>query len=761
MGGSILGAVVKRVEDPRLITGLGTYLGNKQVEGALWMLPVRSPVPHAELGDIDVAAAGSASGVVRVYVTGELEVNPLPIGAPGLSDTTRRPLIASDRARFVGDIVAVVVAESPQAAADAADLVWVDLEPIPAVATPEAAAAHDAVLLFPDLGTNVVYDEGDADEGVLDGADIVVETRVVNQRVAAIPMEANGALAVPREEGGIDVWLGSQSAHGHRRALSTVLGLDPSLVHVKVPDIGGGFGPKIPLYPEQALCAAISLDLGRPVRWQETRTENLQAMAQGRAQTQEIRLGATRDGVITGLSMRVTQDAGAYPLFGAYLPAFTRRMSAGPYRIPKLEFLWRSVLTNTTPVHAYRGAGRPEATMALERAIDQLARELDMDPAEIRLRNFIPKDDFPHVTVVDERYDSGDYVAALDLALLVGGYRELREEQARRRGEGDRIQLGIGLGSYVEITAAAARTDWGAVEVHDDGSVTIYSGAVSQGHSHETTFSQLASSLLKIPIEQIRFVQGDTDVILDGGGTMASRSLQMSGSAILRAGAGVIDRAREVFAHHAEASVDDVVQFDDGLIGVVGVPTSAMTLAEIASVASDPDNLPDGMDPGLRAEDKWEQAEATFPFGTHLSVVEVDTETGEVRVLRHVACDDAGTILNRMVVDGQVHGGVAQGLGQALYEQFRYDDDANPLTGNLMTYLIPTAGTMPSFEVDHTETPTPENPLGAKGIGEAGTIGSTPAIVNAVIDALAPYGIRHIDMPLTPARIWEAIREAG
>ncbi len=757
MGGSILGAAVKRVEDPRLLTGAGSYMEDIHVEGALWMLPVRSTVPHAELKHVEVDAAEAVTGVVKVYVAGELDVNPLPIGAPDLPEGTRRPLIASDRVRFVGDIVAVVVADSARTAAEAADLVWADLEPLPAVATTDAAAAEGAPLLFPELGTNVIYDRGDPDESVLDDAQVVVEARVVNQRLAAIPLEPNGAVSVPREDGGIDVWVPSQSAHSHRNAMSKTLGLDPSLLHVKVPDVGGGFGAKIPTYPEQVLCAAIALDLDRPVRWHESRTENLLSMTHGRAQTDEVRLGATTDGLITGVSIRATQDAGAYPLFGSYLPTFTRRMAAGPYRIPKIEFLWSSVVTNTTPVHAYRGAGRPEATLILERAIDQLARELDIDPAEVRRRNFIGKADFPHMTAVGERYDSGDYEAALDLALDIGGYRELREEQARRRQTNDHKQLGIGISSYVEITAAAGRKDWGAIEIHDDSSATIYSGAVSHGHSHETTFSQLASSVLKVPIEKFRFVQGDTDVVAHGGGTMGSRSLQMAGSAVLRASESVLDKARRVFAANVEAAIEDVIQLDDGRIGVVGVPATAMTLAEIAAVASDPANLADNMEPGLKARDTWEQAEATFPFGSHLSVVEVDTETGDVRVLRHIACDDAGTILNRMVVDGQVHGGVAQGLGQALSEEFGYDADANPVTGNLMSYLIPTAAGLPSMELGHTQTPTPENALGAKGIGEAGTIGSTPAVVNAVIDALAPYGVVHLDMPLTPARIWAAI----
>jgi carbon-monoxide dehydrogenase large subunit len=756
MGRSILGAAVTRVEDPRFITGTGRYLGDIEVDEVVWMVPVRSTVPHGELVGVDVEGAGTDPLVVKIYLAGDLDMAPMPVGAPNVDSSAARLAIAADRVRFVGDIVAVVVAETERAAVDAASLVWADIEPLPALSTPEEGADEGAAMLFPALGTNVIYDRGDRDEGVLADADIVIETSVANQRIAAVPLEPNGALAMPRVDGGIDVLLGSQNAHSQRRDLSKVLGLDPSMVRVQVPDIGGGFGAKIALYPEQALCAAIALDLGCPVRWQETRTENLVAMNQGRAQTTDVRLGATRDGRLTGVSLTITQDAGAYPLFGAYLPAISKRMAVGPYAIPKVEFLWRSVLTNTTPIHAYRGAGRPEATMALERTMDQLAAALDMDPAELRRLNFIPPDDFPHVTAVRERYDSGDYPAALDLALGEGGYEEARREQARRRQEGDPLLLGIGLSSYVEITAPAGREDWGAVEIHTDGTATVYSSGVSQGHSHETTFPQIVSEILKLPLDRIRFVQGDTDVIPHSGGTMGSRSLQIAGSAVFGAGERALHKTREVFAFHSEAAIDDVVQFDNGRIGVVGVPTSAMTLAEIATVAANPSNLPAEMEPGLRGEEMWEQDEATIPFGTHLSIVEVDAETGAVHIVRHVACDDAGTILNRMVVDGQVHGGVAQGVGQALYEQIRYDD-GNPLIGNLTSYLIPTAGSMPTVEVRHTETPTPENPLGAKGIGEAGTIGSTPAIVNAVIDALSPYGIRHLDMPLTPAKIWAAI----
>jgi len=448
---------VRRVEDPRFITGTGTYLQDIHVDDALWMAPVRSTVPHGLVGDIEIAAALAAPGIVSVYLADDLNLEPMPLGAPDLDRVTRRPVVASDRVRFVGDIVAVVVADSERAARAGADLVWADIEPLETVATPEAGADSAAPLLFPELGTNVIYDRGESDSDALSDADVVVELSIENRRVAAVPLEASGAVAIPRHDGGLTVWLGSQSASSHQSAMAATLGIDRSLIHVKVPDVGGSFGAKITLYPEQVICGAVALDLRRPVRWHETRAENMQSMVHGRAQTTDVRLGATSDGLITGISFRVTQDAGGYPLFGAYLPVFTRRMAAGPYVIPKVEFLWRSVVTNTTPIHAYRGAGRPEATMVLERAISVLALELEMDAVEIRRRNFIPKDAFPYVTALGERYDSGDYEAALDLALRIGGYEDVREAQARRRETGDRLQLGIGISSYVEITAGVGR----------------------------------------------------------------------------------------------------------------------------------------------------------------------------------------------------------------------------------------------------------------------------------------------------------------
>lgn len=760
MSVTIHGASVKRVEDPRLIRGEGTYLANRTVEGELWMLPVRSDVPHAEVTSIDIEEAEAMPGVRAVLTHADFADHLMPIDAPKQPESTRRPLI-TDRVRFVGDIVAVVVAESLQQARDAADAVWPEYELLDPVVDVDAAFEPDAPILFPELGTNTIYNRGtDEMTDLHSDADVVVGARIVHQRVAAMPLEPNNALSIPRSDGGVDIWAGTQQVSGHRNAISKALGVDRDLIHVKVPDMGGGFGAKIYCYPEQALTAAIAMRLRRPVRWQETRSENLLAMTHGRAQTHDVEIGATRDGRITSLRVLATQDAGAYPVYGAYMPNFTQRMASGPYDIPRIEFRWRSAVTNTTPVHAYRGAGRPEATVDLERIIDMLAADLDLDPAEVRRRNFIRPEQFPHTTATGELYDSGDYAAALDRALELVDYRSVRDEQQRRRGAGDRLQLGIGFGSYVEVTAPGGRKDWGRVEVADTGKVTIYSGASSHGHSHETTFSQIVALVLKVPLEDITFVQGDTDVIVRGGGTMGSRSMQMAGTALHRAGVSVIDKARAIVAHQAEASIDDVVQFDDGRIGIAGVPDTGRTIAEVAALAADPGSLPEDMEPGLEAEDLWIQEEASFAFGTHVSVAEVDTETGDVRLVSHIAVDDCGTIFNRMVVDGQVHGGIAQGVGQALFEEFRYDEAANPTSGNLTSYLMPTAVNVPTIEIDHTETPTPQNVLGAKGIGEAGTIGSTPAVMNAVLDAIRHLGVGHLDMPLTPSRLWQAIESS-
>ncbi len=753
-GGSILGAAVTRAEDPRLVRGEGTYISNLRVEDACWMVPVRSPIPHGTITDIDADDAVSMPGVVGVFTASDIEAS-MAIDFAGQSDATRPPLISGERVRFVGDIVAVVVAESEREAVDAAQLVWVDIAEEAPVPTTDDALRPDAPRLFSGTESNVI-DSGrlESDGDPLDGAEHVTSLTITHQRLAAVPLEPNNAVAWPDGDG-LVVFAGSQSVHAHRNAISTALGIDRSLIRVQVPDMGGGFGAKIYPYREQVLVAELARRLQRPVRWQERRSENMVAMTHGRAQVHRIDLGATRDGVIVGARISVVQDVGAYPLFATHLPKFTQRMAAGPYSIDRIDFSWKSVVTTTTPVHAYRGAGRPEATLTLERAIDVLAAELGIDPAEIRRRNYIAPDEFPVVTATGERYDSGEYERALRLALEASEYQHLREEQRRRRTAGDRWQLGLGVASYVEVTAPGGRKDWGAVAIHDDGTATVTSGASSHGQGHETTFPQIASEVLGLPRDRIRFVQGDTGVVPRGGGTMGSRSLQMAGSAILVSSRRVLARARELVAGATEAAVEDIVQFDNGRIGVSGVPDTGRTWSEIAALANG------SGDGDLQHAETYIQEHATFAFGTHVAVVEVDTETGDVRLRTHVACDDCGTIINRMIVDGQVHGGVAQGIGQAVFERVRYDESANPLTTNLTSYSIPTATVMPDLVVHHTVTPTPDNPLGAKGIGEAGTIGSGPATVNAIIDAIAHLGVRHLDMPLTPERVWSGLASSG
>jgi carbon-monoxide dehydrogenase large subunit len=758
-GGSILGAAVKRAEDPRFIRGEGRYLDDIHVEDEVWMMPVRSQVPHGMIESIDTDEAAAMPGVVGVFTADDVEGR-MATDFADQPTVTRADLITGDRVRFVGDIVAVVLAETQLQAADAAGLVWANIEPLPPIVDPRAALDEDAPLLFPDHGSNVIA-EWDVNADVpFDTAHVVLELSVANQRLAAVPLEANNALAVPTSDGGVDLRMGSQSVHAARNAISSAIGVDRDLVRVRTPDMGGGFGAKIYTYREHALCAKLAVMLGRPVRWSETRTENMISMTHGRAQSHEVRVAATRDGKVLGLDVSVIQNVGGYPLFGTFMPVFTRRMVSGPYDIPVIAYRAKSVVTNTTPVHAYRGAGRPEATIMLERVMDTLAAELGMDPVAVRRQNLRSPDGFPWTTATGERYDTGNYERALDLALTTIGYEALRKDQAERRGAGDRIQLGIGIGTYVEVTAPGGRTDWGKVEVHADGSATVWSGALSHGQGHETTFPQLVSRVLGIPPEQIAFVQADTDQMVRGGGTMGSRSLQMAGSAIHRSSEHVLDKARRLVAHLSEASVEDVVRFDDGRIGVRGVPDSGMTWSEIATAAADPGRLPDDMEPGMGADDVYVQEHASVPFGTHVAVAEVDTETGDVRLVRHVAVDDAGVIVNHLVLDGQIHGGIAQGVGQVLFEEFKYDEGANPLTSNLTGYLLPTASTLPSFELAHTSTPSTSNPLGVKGIGEAGTVGSTPAVYNAVLDAVAHLGVPALSMPLTPSKLWSALHEA-
>jgi aerobic carbon-monoxide dehydrogenase large subunit len=755
--GSILGRAVRRTEDPRLLTGEAAYVEDILCPGALHAAFVRSTQAHARILSIDAEEARSMPGVEGVFTAADFDLRPFTFGV-SVPTAFSRPVLASGTVRFVGEEVAVVLADTRVHAMDAAETVLVDYDPLPAVVDPVAAVEGDAPLLFPEAGTNVALDRSWPYRGkdVLAGSDLVVRARFVNQRLAPVPMEPGAILAIP-EDGGLKLWIPCQAPFWMRDEIADALGIDRDHVRVIAPAVGGGFGAKTATYPEHVVVAALAHRLDRPVRYIETRSENLSVMTHGRAQVQDIELGAKSDGTLVGLKIRVVADMGAYPM-GTYLPPLTRRMACGVYRIGRVDFHATSVVTNTTPIDSYRGAGRPEATALIERAIDMLAVQLDMDPAEIRRRNFIPKDAFPVKTATDGRYDSGDYGRALDEALRVAGYDSLRDEQATRRARGDTKLLGLGVSVYVEVTGWGS--EFGAVEIEPDGDVVVLTGTSPHGQGHETAFAQLASDLLKVPFERVSVRHSDTSLVPKGDGTMGSRSLQLGGSAIWNSGRDVVEKARRIAAHLLEAGVDDVALSDDGRIGIVGAPDRSYSWAELATVASDPSRLPEGIEPGLAGSHEFDGGGNTYPFGAHLAVVEVDAETGRVEVLRHVAVDDCGRIINPMLVEGQQHGGIAQGMAQALFEEVVFDEGGNPLTGTFVSYEMPSAADLPSFEASNIETPSPRNPLGAKGIGESGTVGSTPAVQNAVIDALSHLGVRHIDMPLSPERVWRAVREA-
>jgi carbon-monoxide dehydrogenase large subunit len=763
--GSILGNAVRRLEDPELLTGVGKYVDDLVEPGMLHVAFVRSTVAHANLLSVDVAETLSMPGVVAVYHSGGDDLGLVPLQQfPMMPETLNRPVLAAGKVRFVGDVVAAVVAETRAQAADAVESVVLDYDPLPAVMTAFDALSPDAPLLFVEHGSNVCFgttfpEEGDADPLV--GADVVAEVTMVSQRLAGVPMETNGILAVPGDEG-LTCWVSHQAPHAIHAAYAPMLGLEPAKLRVVCPWVGGGFGPKAAPYPEHLVAAAAALKLGRPVKWIATRSEDMVSLVQGRDFVMTAKLGVTTDGRIVGLDGSVAASAGAYPGLGAILPMLTQMMSVGVYEIPNVRFKTTTALTNNTPVGAYRGAGRPEATQLIERVLDVAADKLGMDPAEIRRANFIQPGKFPLTTPTGANYDSGEYEKALDAALKASGYAELRAEQGRRRADKDTKQLGIGVSTYVEVTAPVGlHIEFGAVEIDDDGAASVFAGTSVHGQGHHTAFAMLASEVLGIPMDKITLVNSDTDRVPRGAGTMGSRSLQTAGSAIHIASNEVLDRARKLAGHMLEASADDIVVGDGGL-HVAGVPSAGLSWAELAVASRDASKLPDGLEPApLRHELDFDGSDSTFPFGAHVSVVEVDTETGQVTMLRHVAVDDCGRILNPLLVNGQQHGGIAQGAAQALYEWVQYDDEGNPLTATLIDYCIPSAAELCSFEVSNTQTDSPRNPLGAKGIGESGTIGSTPAIQNAVIDALSPLGVTHMDMPCTPERVWRAIQDAS
>jgi carbon-monoxide dehydrogenase large subunit len=580
----------------------------------------------------------------------------------------------------------------------------------------------------------------------------VVSRDIVNQRVAPVPMEGRAAAAM-WVDGKLTVWVSTQNAQISRFIMAGAFGLDPDAIRVVAPDVGGGFGAKVGIDRDAILVGWAARHTGRALRWVETRSENLVGMTHGRAQEHSIKIGGTRDGRVLAYRLDVVQDTGAYPRMSGFLPTLTNLMAVGPYDIAHVEVGYRVVVTNKTPIAAYRGAGRPEATAAIERAMDLFAAEIGMDPAEVRRKNLVPADKFPYQTPCGAHYDSGDYIGALDKVLAGSGYAGMRAEQARRRERGDALQLGIGVASYVEITAADADNgETARVVINGDGTATVYTGSSPHGQGHYTAWSMLVQSDLGIPMDKVTVLHGDTDEIPLATGTYASRSLQLGGMAVHKADLEVKEQARRLAADMMEASEADLeLDIDRGLWHVRGDPESSKTWAEVASHA--------GSD-GLVAAVHFTEAQPTFPFGSHVAVAEVDTETGKVTLVRHVTVDDAGIVVNPVLTEGQRHGGIAQGAAQALLEEMVYDADGNPLTGTLADYAAITATELPSFELLVSETPTPVNPLGVKGIGEAGTIGATPAVQNAVIDAVSHLGVRHIDMPTTPARVWAAIREA-
>jgi carbon-monoxide dehydrogenase large subunit len=761
MGTSILGSRVLRTEDPQLVTGEANYAEDVPVEGALHAVFVRSWSAHATFETVHTDDAASMPGVVGVFTAQDFEELPAMWLSGAISEEIGRPVMARGVVRFVGEPVAVIVAETRGQAMDAAENVFVDYEPLPPIVDPAHANDPGAPILFPGAESNTVFtfDMGHGDDSILRDADVVVRERVVAQILAPVPMEANSITVVPDGEG-LTVHASSQVGHVLRDSIAEGLKLPRESVRVLSRWVGGGFGAKIDPTPEYVVVAALAHRLQRPVRWIETRSENLTSMTHGRARVGDIELGAKRDGTMTGMRVHLLADYGAYPGLDALDALLTFQMASGAYAIPRVGYLVTGVVTTTTPKAAYRGAGRPEATQFLEVAVDHLAAELGMDPAELRRKNFVAPGAFPYMTPTGAEYDSGDYGRALDRALELAGYGEVRAEQARRRAAGDGSLLGIGICSYVEVTAVGPVSEFGGVEVEPDGTVLVRAGTGPTGQGHETAFAQLAASLLDVPMESVRVVVGDTGDVRRGEGTYGSRSLQLGGSAVHKAGITVVEKARALAAHLLEAAAEDMV-VQDGRVGVAGAPDRSMTWAELATTAADPARLPEGMEPGLAADGTFAQPAQTYPFGTHVSVVEVDPDTGAVTIVRHVAVDDCGRILNPMLVDGQVHGGLAQGIAQALFESFEFDEGGNPLTANLTVYEMPGPPDLPSYVVDHTQTDTPLNPLGAKGIGESATIGSTPAVQNAVLDALRPLGVHHLDLPLTPEKVWRAIRDAS
>ena len=752
-----IGQRIRRREDPRFLLGQGRYVDDTRIENARHVTFVRSYVAHGRITSIDAEEARALPGV-QVYTAAEIGLAPIPpLPMIQVHESMHRPPVASDTVHYAGEIVAIVVADSRAASVDAAALVAVDYETLPAV-TDIREAVKDEVLLFESAGSNTCLRiPAEPDENLFAGCDIVISGSNESPRLLALPIEPRATVA-EFADGKLTIHLSTQTPHQDKGAIAGALGLEPDQVRVIAPDVGGGFGGK-GVDVEDYLMGWLAMQAepaGRAVRWTETRSEHMVAMHHGRAQWADFELGGTTDGHLKALRVKLLQDAGAYPGIGAFLAVLTQMMSSGVYDIPKIEVDVTSVVSNSTPIGPVRGAGRPEASQMIERAIDMFAAEAGIDPAELRRRNFIANDKFPATTAAGATYDIGDYAGALERALEQAGYEELRSQQAQRRADGSTTLLGIGISVYVEITNGIGEAEFGAVEITQDGGAIVRTGSFSHGQGHETTFAQIVSERTGIDLENIQVLAGDTDRVPRGTGTYGSKSTQIGGAAAGQASEILVDRARRLAADQLEADPHDMVlDLDTGSFHVTGSADPSLQWADLAAALHENGRLAE-----LSAETDFKPASPTFPFGAHVAVVEVDAETGSVRLVRMIACDDAGRIINPLVADGQVHGGLAAGIAQALYEEVRYDSDGTSQHSNLVTYCIPSAAELPSFERVMMETPTPVNPLGAKGIGESGTIGATPAVHNAVIDALSPYGVRHLDMPVNGERVWRAVAEA-
>ncbi len=799
MAHKYVGQRVKRTEDPRLIKGLGHYVDDIRLPDTLHVAFLRSMYAHARMSGVDVSEAAKAPGVVAVYtgkdVAGKIGPVPCASALPELKVPDHR-VLATDKVYFVGHPIAAVVATDAYAARDAVDLIMVDYEELPPAVDVEEAAKGGAVI-HEQFGSNIAYKltagEGDID-AALAQADRVIRQRVVNQRLAPVAMEPRGVLAryLPGEQE-LTIWSSTQIPHLLRTQLALMIGIPENRLRVITPEVGGGFGSKLNVYAEEALLCWITMQTGKPVKWIETRRENMQATIHGRGQVGDIEIGCRNDGTVTGLRYNVYADLGSYfQLLTPAIPTLTGLMLSGGYKIPAIQINVTGVFTNKMATDAYRGAGRPEATYVVERAIDMVAAELGMDPVEVRRRNFPAAEEFPFHTATGLFYDSGNYQGALNKALEKAGYAKMREEQKRARERGRLI--GIGVSTYVEICAlgpsqAMPAGGWesATVRIEPTGKVTILTGASPHGQGQETSFAQLAADQLGVDINDVTVIHGDTSIVQYGIGTFGSRATAVGGTAVFIAIEKLKEKASKIAAHLLKADASSIAfnearfsiqaaraaaaaaaEVPEAVLPAGEAPAAALpepatdgkksvTLQDVALAAHLAKDLPSDMEPGLSVTHFFEPKNFTFPFGTHIAVVEVDRETGDVRFLRYVAVDDCGKVINPMLVDGQVQGGIVQSIGQALYEEVVYDEQGQLVTGTLMDYALPKASAIPWFELDRTETPSPVNPLGVKGVGEAGTIGATPAIVNAIVDALSPFGVRHLDMPIRPEAVWRII----